>query len=178
MAEEKKDLTGLLQYSKALQDAGQAPPVPEGSVMDEVPIEKIDSFESLEEYAVSNPPPPEPTPAESAPDLSFSPPSDDFQVTPASENAPPPSEFANSDFPVSPAADHGDFPPSDFSTPRKTKRSRQAYRMTLPPEPQQEIPNEIETMPIAPEPPSVSASAADESAHESPPEESLSLLLL
>ncbi len=77
---EKKDLTGIVEYARKMQDSGQAPAVPEGSVMEEQKIDKIDAFESLTDYAKSNPAP--------------EPPSDDFPV-----NEP----AASSDFPVTPA---------------------------------------------------------------------------
>jgi len=57
MSEEKKDLTSIIVYSKKLQDSGEAPPVPEGSMMEEIPIEKINDFESLDDYAKANPMP-------------------------------------------------------------------------------------------------------------------------
>src|SRR5689334_7358718 len=57
MGEENKDLTGLLQYSKKLEEKGELPAAPTGAVMEEMPIEKVDQFETLEEYAVTNPPP-------------------------------------------------------------------------------------------------------------------------
>ena len=95
MAEEKKDLTGLLQYSKALEEAGQAPPIPTGSVMEEIPLEKIEAFETLEDYSIHNPPPPLPEPGaaatEPAPDplvASETAPTSDFPESPA----PPPNE--------------------------------------------------------------------------------------
>lgn len=69
MTEEKKDLTGLLQYSQALEEAGQAPPILEGSLLEEPPIEEIAAFESLEEFAVVNPPPEQPPSEFAAPVL-------------------------------------------------------------------------------------------------------------
>ena len=64
--ENKKDLTGILEYSQKMKDTGQAIPVPEGSLMEEAPIEKIDDFESLDDYAKHNDaaesPPDEPEP--------------------------------------------------------------------------------------------------------------------
>ena len=57
MADEKKDLTSIIVYAKKLQDSGEAPPVPEGSLLEEIPIEKIDDFESLDDYAKANPMP-------------------------------------------------------------------------------------------------------------------------
>ena len=93
MAEEKKDLTGILQHAKTLEEKGEAPPVPEGAVMEEAPIEKIENFESLDDYAVSHPVPPAETPPES-----FSP-----EAEAASESGTPPvgedSAFPTSDAP-------------------------------------------------------------------------------
>ena len=80
MADQKKDMTGLMDYAKSIQDSGQAPPVPPGSVMEEQKIEKVDDFESLEDYGKANP-----TPEPSADPL---PQEDAFVTTPESE--PPP----------------------------------------------------------------------------------------
>ena len=57
MVEQEKDLTGIIELSESLEASGQAPPPPEGSVMEEVPIEAIDSFESLSDFATANPTP-------------------------------------------------------------------------------------------------------------------------
>jgi len=61
MAEEQKDLTGILQYAQELEKQGKAPPVPKGAVLEQASIETIDTFESLEDYASANPVP-EPSP--------------------------------------------------------------------------------------------------------------------
>lgn len=67
MANENKDLTDLIQHSKKLQAEGQLPPPVQGTMMEQTPIEPIDNFESLDEYAAANPPPdPSLTPAPSA----------------------------------------------------------------------------------------------------------------
>lgn len=55
MSDSKKDMTGLMDYAKAVQASGQAAPAPAGSVMEEQKIEKVDDFESLEEYGKKNP---------------------------------------------------------------------------------------------------------------------------
>ncbi len=89
--EKKKDLTGIIELSQALHESGQAPPIPEGSVMEEAPIEKVESFESLEDYAVTHPPT-ETLPTESAS------PSSEFST----ELSP---EFSNSDFQSSSESD-------------------------------------------------------------------------
>ncbi len=87
MAEEKKDLTGLLQYSKEFQESDLAKSLSQSPAMEEAPIEKIDNFESLEEYAVSNSPSesqpagnPEETSANSSLGENL-----DFPITPPSE---------------------------------------------------------------------------------------------
>jgi hypothetical protein len=114
MSEEKKDLTNLLQYSQSLRDSGQAPPPPEGSVMEETPIEAIDDFESLEDYAQSNPAPepqpdlpfdPEPEPQLDSLEESFPPeqPSTQDSALPAFDEITPPSEqyaAENQEFPA------------------------------------------------------------------------------
>lgn len=74
MADDKKDMTGLMDFAKAQQDAGKAPPPPVGSVMEEQKIDKVDDFESLEDYSKAHPtdvPPAEPV--------------DDFETTPPAE---------------------------------------------------------------------------------------------
>jgi hypothetical protein len=73
---QKKDLTGLLDYAKALEDAGQAPPVPEGAMMEEPKIEKLDEFESLDDL---------PTPASD----SLSPPPEGLEPIPSFEEPAP-----------------------------------------------------------------------------------------
>ncbi len=55
MSESKKDLTGLFELSEELRESGQEPPLPEGLVFEETPIEKIDDFESLDSYAQAHP---------------------------------------------------------------------------------------------------------------------------
>jgi hypothetical protein len=74
-----KDLTGIIQYAKKMQDSGQAPEMPKGSIMEEVPIEKIDDFESLDDYAAANPAP------EPLAEPSFDPSTDDSNTTPPAE---------------------------------------------------------------------------------------------
>lgn len=101
--EEQKDLTSLLQHSKALEESGHAPAVPDGSVMEEVPIEKIDDFESLEDYAVTNPPP----------DLPPEPSLDSAESSDASSAPPPPASFeAPEAIPTEASADLNSPPPS------------------------------------------------------------------
>lgn len=76
----------VFPQSQTLQEQGELAPSPQGAVMETVPIEKIDEFESLEDYAVSNPAaelPPEPSATSEAPieghlDSAF-PTSDSFQ---------------------------------------------------------------------------------------------------
>lgn len=57
--EKKSDLTGLLDYSKELQAMGiELHPSAEGdgtAVMSDAPLEKVDAFESLDEYGKTNP---------------------------------------------------------------------------------------------------------------------------
>jgi uncharacterized protein YbjQ (UPF0145 family) len=60
-----KDLTGIMEYADSMKKSGQAPSTSERPAMDDIPIETIDNFESLEEYAVSNPAP------ESKPDTPY-----------------------------------------------------------------------------------------------------------
>src|SRR5690349_2169099 len=90
----KKDLTGVLEYAKKMQDSGKAMPIPEGSIMEEQKIEKLDAFESLDDYAKSNPmpevkfddgsPEPEPEPSTDFPTTDFqTPESTDFPVSPS-----------------------------------------------------------------------------------------------
>ena len=124
--EEKKDLTSLLLHSQALEAAGQAPPVPEGSVLEETPIEKISEFESLEQYAESNPPPEIPSepnepiqetpPTEASPPLNPEPPaSTDFSVSedlPSAESEAP-GESPNMEFPAPDLAGGESSPPVD-----------------------------------------------------------------
>jgi uncharacterized protein YbjQ (UPF0145 family) len=63
MADEpKKDLTGIMEVSRQMAESGSLPPPPEGAILEEQKIEKIDDFESLADYSKSNPaaePPPE-----------------------------------------------------------------------------------------------------------------------
>jgi hypothetical protein len=53
----KKDLTGLMDYAKKLEESGDAPPIPEGLVMEEIAPEKVEQFESLDDYGKSHPAP-------------------------------------------------------------------------------------------------------------------------
>lgn len=59
MSEKKNDLTGLLDYSKELQEMGvELHPSAQGdgaAVMSDTVIEKVDDFESLDDYAKTNP---------------------------------------------------------------------------------------------------------------------------
>src|SRR4051812_26730661 len=52
-----KDLTGIIQYAKKMQDSGQTAEAPKGMIMEETPVEKISDFESLTDYATANPMP-------------------------------------------------------------------------------------------------------------------------
>jgi hypothetical protein len=93
------DLTGIMEYAKKMQDSGQTPEAPKGSVMEEIPFEKIKDFESLNDYALANPAPdplPEPafdplnedpttTPPESQ--ISPEPSSEAFETTPSTETS-------------------------------------------------------------------------------------------
>ena len=89
MSDEKKDLTGIVELAKNAQKDGSAPALPEGALTEEAPIEKIDDFESLEDYALANPTP-ELSPAEPA-----------TQETPHSEPSHPESAYSESAFPES-----------------------------------------------------------------------------
>jgi hypothetical protein len=51
------DLTGILQYAKKMQESGELPEPPSGVVLEESPIEKLEAFESLEDYASAHPMP-------------------------------------------------------------------------------------------------------------------------
>lgn len=66
MGEEKKDLTNILDLSKKMEAEGTLPsPAEGGAVMEENKIEKIEAWESLEEYSKTNPvaePPPDDMP--------------------------------------------------------------------------------------------------------------------
>jgi hypothetical protein len=118
MADDKKDMTGLMDFAKAQQAAGQAPPPPAGSVMDEQKIDKVDDFESLEEYGKSHPTPEPKAEPEPASSVDESIPNDDAFVTTPAESptglegmggeTPPPSD----DFPVTP-----DTPPESLGEP-------------------------------------------------------------
>lgn len=57
MADQKKDMTGLMDYAKSIHDAGQTPPAPEGSVLEEPKVEAVEHFESLEDYSKGHPTP-------------------------------------------------------------------------------------------------------------------------
>lgn len=119
----KKDLTGLMDYAKALEDSGNAPPIPEGSVMEEIELEKVEQFESLDDYGKANPAPdplaepiPDPVPMPEVSAFALTPPSEDepaavdepaqFDLESphfASAVEPPPSEPSPSDTQSSPA---------------------------------------------------------------------------
>ncbi len=134
MTEEKKDLTGLLQFSKSLEESGQAPAVPEGAVMEDKPIEKIDAFESLEDYALTNPvSEPSSDSSQEGHSEPTAPPihqtssgtdSSDFPVNSSSEN---PSDFASdtsalaSDPSAPPISDFTPDAPLDFSSPAESE---------------------------------------------------------
>jgi hypothetical protein len=145
MADEQKDLTGLLQYSQKLQESGQAPPIPEGSVMEAPTIEKIDDFESLEDYAAQNPAPPvtdEPQQAD------FSPPAEtppEIQEDPAPPVSALP-EFNTSDFQVSEELAPQDFQTSEPSPPVQVEavQTEEDPFAISPPEPSAEV---SETLP-------------------------------
>jgi uncharacterized protein YbjQ (UPF0145 family) len=102
MTDDKKDLTGIIQHSKEMQEAGKAPPLPEGAIMEEVPIEEINDFESLEDYAAANPASVTSTPSEETDESS-----------PSQES--PPAEIGQFDFPVT-DSDSSSSPPSEFET--------------------------------------------------------------
>jgi hypothetical protein len=123
MAEEKKDLTSLMEYSKKVQESGEMPKPAEGPALVMPEIEKIDNFESLEEYSKSNKLA-EPAPEEPAPPAV--PVMDSFQPTPepvveAAPPEPPPTEAPpppeDTQFPVSPQEGSpesaGDFPTTE-----------------------------------------------------------------
>lgn len=102
-SDEKKDLTNILEYSETLKKLGQTDQVSEkGVILEETPIEKIDEFETLEQYASSNPLPeaqPE-TPPPSSSIESTSEETVDSQITPSSHldfsSHPESSDFNNS----------------------------------------------------------------------------------
>ncbi len=63
-SDDKKDLTGIMEVARKMKEQGTFPDAPAGSVMEEQKFEKVDDFESLEEYGKTNPaadPPPEQT---------------------------------------------------------------------------------------------------------------------
>lgn len=116
--DEKKDLTNILEYSETLKKLGQTDPTPEkGVIVEETPIEKIDEFETLEQYASSNP---MPEPQVEAPSLSNS---MESAIPETSESDPtPPSDSNssfNSDFPASSENSNleGSNSPLDLSAP-------------------------------------------------------------
>lgn len=115
MTEQKKDLTGILEYSESLKEAGQLPPAPEGAVMEAPTLEKIDEFESLEQYASQNPVPETPPETEIAPPESITAPESagDFPLSTEPSEASPVSEFGTSDFPTTPPEENA-AQPSDF----------------------------------------------------------------
>ncbi len=53
--ENKKDLTNLFEIQREQADSGLAPPLPAGSLLEEVPIEEMSNFESLEDYSEAHP---------------------------------------------------------------------------------------------------------------------------
>jgi hypothetical protein len=56
--DQKKDLTSIVDLSKRMEEAGELPNSEDDSVLAEPQrIEKVDKWESLEEYAETNPPP-------------------------------------------------------------------------------------------------------------------------
>src|SRR3990167_1977502 len=55
--DKKKDLTSIIDLSKRLEETGELPDLPEGEggSMDQTPIEKIDAFDSIEDYSKAHP---------------------------------------------------------------------------------------------------------------------------
>lgn len=168
MAEEKKDLTGIVEYAKVLESSGQAPALPEGAVMEQVPIEKIDDFESLEAYAQANPEAIAPEASqEEAPaipgetsDTPAAQPVDDFPVT-SMEEPPPPME---TDFAVTPPEEPADFisPPAEqpaFETPAPEVLEAEA---PVSPPPAEVAPeNDNQPLDFAPPPPAEEPAALE-----------------
>lgn len=82
----KKDLTGIIEFAKELEkqekDSGKPPSTSPGAApfMAEVPIEKIDTFESMEEYVQNAPSMPDPSAA-----VTEEPSVDPFSITPVAE---------------------------------------------------------------------------------------------
>src|SRR5436190_2012755 len=88
-----KDLTGIMEYSRDLERQGKGMPIPQGAVMDEIKIDKIDDFESLDAYSKTHPaaePPPEEVFSEepAAPPAEAPPPEPEPEPAPAAEAAP------------------------------------------------------------------------------------------
>ena len=107
MSDQKKDMTGLMDYAKEMQDSGHAPAAPVGSVMEEQKIEKFDDFESLDEYGKNNPTP-EPMPAQPAETQ----PENPFAVSAPSETPAAGDSFQN-DFSTSADSDPFATPPAE-----------------------------------------------------------------
>ena len=53
--DKNKDLTGILEFAKKQEAAGHVPTSSSGSFLEDIPIEKIENFESLDEYATAHP---------------------------------------------------------------------------------------------------------------------------
>jgi len=90
-----KDLTNIAEYSKKMADTDEMPKLPEGAVMEESKIEKVDAFESLEDYSKANPVP-------ETPQFDVTPPGTMTCITPAPDtivpDAPPPDAPESGDY--------------------------------------------------------------------------------
>lgn len=174
----QKDLTGIIEYAETLKQSGAAMPVPEGSVMEETPIEKIDDFESLEAYSASNPAPE--IPPEAAFEDHPAPPSpatdsaEGLIPLESSQDSIPSGDFPITETPPENAAqDFGDFPVSDEAPSAEAGgfdfSSEPSANDFSPPITDSEIPVDPGIEPISELPPDSGAGVTAAAAVELPP---------